>query len=100
MRGAGRGYTRVASTTLDDFRSRFPILGRRIYVNSCSQGALSTDVDDALGAFTESWHTGGSPWDQWVGELERLRTAFAATIGADADEIAICLLYTSDAADE
>ncbi|MBP7776214.1 MAG: aminotransferase class V-fold PLP-dependent enzyme [Acidobacteria bacterium] len=88
----------MASTTLDDFRSRFPILGRRIYVNSCSQGALSTDVDDALGAFTESWHTGGSPWDQWVGELERLRTAFAATIGADADEIAIMPNATTAAA--
>ena len=89
MRGAGEGYTRVPPMTLDDFRSRFPILGRRIYVNSCSQGALSTDVDDAIGAFTESWHTGGSPWDQWVGELERLRSAFAAMVGADADEIAV-----------
>jgi len=30
------------------FRSRFPIFGRRIYVNSCSQDALSTDVADAM----------------------------------------------------
>src|SRR5687768_9044534 len=75
--------------TLERFRSRFPILGRRIYVNSCSQGALSLDVESALVAFTESWHTHGSPWDRWVGEVERLRAAFAATIGADADEIAV-----------
>ena len=75
--------------TLERFRLRFPILGRRIYVNSCSQGALSLEVESALSAFTESWHTHGSPWDRWVGEVERLRAAFAATIGADADEIAV-----------
>lgn len=75
--------------TLDDFRARFPILGQRVYVNSCSQGALSIDVESAIGAFTASWHSGGSPWDQWVGEVERVRTLFAAMIGADADEIAV-----------
>jgi len=74
---------------LDRFRARFPILGRRVYVNSCSQGALSTDVETALTAFTESWHAGGSPWEQWVEEVERLRTLVAATIGAEADEVAI-----------
>jgi selenocysteine lyase/cysteine desulfurase len=72
-----------------EFRARFPILSRRVYVNSCSQGALSLDVDAALSAFTESWHTHGSPWDRWVGEVERLRTLFARAIGADADEIAV-----------
>ena len=50
--GASGGYTRVPATPLELFRSRFPILGRRVYVNSCSQGALSTDVQAALGAFT------------------------------------------------
>lgn len=75
--------------TLERFRARFPILGRRVYVNSCSQGALSLDVESALAAFTESWHTHGSPWDRWVGEVERLRAVFAAAIGADADEVAV-----------
>ena len=75
--------------TLERFRDRFPILGRRVYVNSCSQGALSLDVESALAMFTESWHTYGSPWDRWVGEVERLRAVFAAAIGADADEIAV-----------
>ncbi len=75
--------------TLERFRDRFPILGRRVYVNNCSQGALSLDVESALAAFIESWHTQGSPWDRWVGEVERLRAIFAAAIGADADEIAV-----------
>ena len=92
------GYTHVPATPLELFRSRFPLLGRRVYVNSCSQGALSTDVQAALGAFTTSWDTGGSPWDQWVGELERLRALFAATIGADVDEIAVMPNATTAAA--
>ncbi|MDH4064313.1 MAG: aminotransferase class V-fold PLP-dependent enzyme [Acidobacteriota bacterium] len=79
----------MPTTTLAQFRSRFPILGRRIYVNSCSQGALSLEVEAALGAFTESWHAHGSPWDRWVGEVERLRSVFATAIGADEDEIAV-----------
>ncbi len=75
--------------TLDGFRARFPLLARRVYVNSCSQGALSTDVAAALTAFTESWHAAGSPWDRWVAEVEHLRKTFAATVGAHPDEIAV-----------
>ena len=72
-----------------EFRARFPIFTRRVYVNSCSQGALSVDVDDAVRAFLESWHESGSPWERWVDEVEHLRTAFALSIGADRDEIAV-----------
>src|SRR2546425_2310224 len=71
------------------FRARFPILARRVYVNSCSQGALSTDVDEAMRAYLESWHESGSPWEMWVDEVERLRERFAASIGSGADEIAV-----------
>lgn len=74
---------------LDAFRARFPLLGRRVYVNSCSQGALSTDVEAAFADFTRSWHEHGSPWERWVAEVERLRGLVARTVGADADEIAI-----------
>jgi selenocysteine lyase/cysteine desulfurase len=83
---------------LQQFRSRFPILQRRVYVNSCSQGALSIDVEAAMAAFTESWHSGGSPWDVWVGELERLRARVAAFIGADVDEVAVMPNATTAAA--
>jgi selenocysteine lyase/cysteine desulfurase len=74
---------------LEDFRARFPILARRVYVNSCSQGALSTDVESALGAFMASWHEEGSPWERWIEEVERLRASAAALVGAGVDEIAI-----------
>jgi selenocysteine lyase/cysteine desulfurase len=79
----------MSRLTLEGFRARFPLLARRVYVNSCSQGALSTDVEAALSCFTRSWHEEGSPWERWVGEVERLRTALATLVGADADEIAI-----------
>jgi selenocysteine lyase/cysteine desulfurase len=75
--------------SLEDFRSRFPILRRRIYVNSCSQGALSIDVDEAMRAYLDSWHEGGSPWELWVELVERLRARFAVFVGADPDEIAV-----------
>lgn len=71
------------------FRSRFPIFGRRIYVNSCSQGALSTDVEASMQDYIASWHEAGSPWELWVEKVEELRSAFAASIGASRDEIAV-----------
>lgn len=77
------------TTALERFRARFPIFGHRVYLNSCSQGALSLEVEAAIATFVESWRTEGSPWDRWVGEVERLRASFAAAIGADADEIAV-----------
>jgi selenocysteine lyase/cysteine desulfurase len=77
------------ATALEQFRARFPIFGRRVYLNSCSQGALSLDVEAAIASFVESWRTAGSPWDRWVGEVEHLRASFAAAIGADLDEIAV-----------
>jgi len=75
--------------TLEEFRARFPIFTRRIYVNSCSQGALSIDVEEAMRAYLDSWHEHGSPWEMWVVQVERLRARFAASIGAGADEIAV-----------
>ena len=75
--------------SLQDFRSRFPILGRRVYVNNCSQGALSTDVTAAIGEYLSSWHEHGSPWELWVEHTERLRRSFAAAVGALPEEIAV-----------
>jgi selenocysteine lyase/cysteine desulfurase len=46
-------------------------------------------VQAAVAAFLDSWRSDGSPWDRWVGEVERLRALFAASIGADADEVAV-----------
>jgi selenocysteine lyase/cysteine desulfurase len=79
----------TAPLSLDAFRGRFPILKHRVYVNNCSQGALSEEVEAAFGSFLTSWRERGSPWDTWVDTVEQLRRQFAAAIGADADEVAI-----------
>jgi selenocysteine lyase/cysteine desulfurase len=75
-------------------RSRFPILSRKIYLNSCSQGALCDTVEDGFREYLASWHEHGSPWEIWVERYEAARTQFAQFIGATADEVAI-LPYAS-----
>ena len=77
------------STESDAIRSRFPIFQRKIYLNSCSQGALSHDVESALAAHIRSWHEDGSPWDRWVEIYEAARTSFARFIGASPEEVAV-----------
>jgi selenocysteine lyase/cysteine desulfurase len=71
------------------FRDRFPILERKAYLNSCSQGALSRDVVDAYGAYLADWEEKGAPWELWVERGEAVRAAFARLIGADSDEVAV-----------
>jgi len=74
---------------IQDIRSRFRIFQRKIYLNSCSQGALSDVVQAGLEDYIASWHEQGSPWEVWVDQYEAARTAFAQFINAGPDEIAI-----------
>ena len=76
-------------TNIASIRSRFPVFKKKVYLNSCSQGALSDAVEAALQEHIRSWHEEGSPWDRWVEEYEAARTAFAGFIGADPSEVAI-----------
>src|SRR5215467_14654314 len=70
-------------------RRRFPVLSEKIYLNSCSQGALSDTVRAAFSDYLLSWDVAGSPWDRWIDEYEAARKVFARFIGAHADEVAI-----------
>jgi selenocysteine lyase/cysteine desulfurase len=70
-------------------RHRFPIFEHRVYVNSCSQGALSDAVRDAYGRYLADWDEHGAPWDYWVGRSEAARAAFAGLVNADVEEIAV-----------
>ena len=72
-----------------DIRSRFRIFERKIYLNSCSQGALCDAVQAGLEDYIASWHEQGSPWETWVERYEAARTAFAQFINASPDEVAI-----------
>jgi len=72
-----------------EIRSRFKIFQSRIYLNTCSQGALSDAVESGFNEFLASWHEQGSPWETWVERYEAARTAFAEFIHASPDEVAI-----------
>lgn len=77
------------STAIETIRAQFPIFKSKIFLNSCSQGALSEAVEASLLAHIRSWHEQGSPWDRWVEEYENARTAFARFTGAERDEVAV-----------
>jgi selenocysteine lyase/cysteine desulfurase len=70
-------------------RHRFPILERLVYVNSCSQGALSDAVQAAYAAYLRDWDEQGAPWEYWVERAETARASFAALVGAEPDEVAV-----------
>lgn len=74
---------------MDGFRKRFPVLAEKIYLNSCSQGALSLDVEQGMLEYLRSWHRHGSPWDIWVDQYESGRGHFAQLIGAEPEEVAL-----------
>ena len=77
------------------FRRLFPIFDEKIYLSSCSQGALARPVEAALQAFITSWHTYGNPWESWVAELETLRHQFAHLISAAPEEVAVTTSVSS-----
>jgi selenocysteine lyase/cysteine desulfurase len=70
-------------------RSRFQLFHSKIYLNTCSQGALSDVVEAGFDEYIASWHAQGSPWDTWVERYEAARGAFAKFIHASSDEVAI-----------
>jgi len=73
----------------DRIRHRFPIFEQRVYINSCSQGALSNAVRASYQQYLADWDEHGAPWEYWVERQEAARAAFAGLINADADEVAV-----------
>jgi selenocysteine lyase/cysteine desulfurase len=70
-------------------RHRFPIFDRLVYINSCSQGALSDAVREAYGRYLADWDEHGAPWEYWVDQLEAARRSVAGLINSADDEVAI-----------
>jgi selenocysteine lyase/cysteine desulfurase len=79
----------LPEASLASIRSRFPVFQKKIYLNSCSQGALSGQVEAGFQEFLRTWHEHGSPWDLWVEHYEAARAVFARLIGAETDEVAL-----------
>src|SRR2546426_9396975 len=73
------------------YRSEFPILQRKTYLNSCSLGALSNRSMQRLAQFMEMWNEWGAHawYEIWMGEIAKARQKFATIIGAQVHEVAI-----------
>ncbi len=70
-------------------RHRFPIFERLVYLNSCSQGALSDAVRAAYLDYLDGWDDRGAPWDYWVERSESARASFARLVSAQPDDVAV-----------
>jgi len=79
----------VNNSTIAAIRGQFPVFQKKIYLNSCSQGALSGRVEAGFQEYLRIWHEQGSPWDVWVEHYETARAVFARFIGADPEEVAL-----------
>jgi selenocysteine lyase/cysteine desulfurase len=73
----------------DRIRHRFPIFEQRVYINSCSQGALSDSVRAAYERYLADWDEKGAPWEYWVERQEAARASFAGLVNADPEEVAV-----------
>ena len=70
-------------------RGRFPVFRDKVYVNSCSQGALSDTVRAAYEEYLDGWDANGAEWDHWVERSEAIRGRFAELLDVTPDEVAI-----------
>ncbi len=70
-------------------RGEFPIFETATYLNSCSQGALSRRVRDAVEGWLAGWDENGAAWDFWVERNEAFRSTIAALLHAGADDVAV-----------
>jgi selenocysteine lyase/cysteine desulfurase len=77
--------------SLARYRSEFPIFRDRIYLNTCSLGALGDRTRHKLAEFLDLWQSrGAAAWyDVWWAALSDLRARYAGLVGATPPEIAL-----------
>jgi len=73
------------------YRSEFPILQNKTFMNTCSLGALSQRSMSGVQEFLNMWgELGASAWYRlWVGKLAELRGAYGRVIGSPPENIAL-----------
>ena len=73
------------------YRNEFPIFRDKVYLNTCSLGALGDRTRRRLEEFLDLWQArGASAWyDVWWSALGELRERYARTVRARPDEIAL-----------
>src|SRR3954447_15953851 len=87
-RSSGRP-TLAVSSGVSACRTRFPIFDELVYINSCSQGALSDAVRAAYDEYLTGWDERGAPWDYWVERTDAARRAFAGLVNGAVDDVAV-----------
>src|SRR5213078_4558982 len=98
--GFKTGHVTVAHR-LARYRGEFPIFRDRIYLNTCSLGALGERARRKVTEFLDGWDTrGASAWyDVWWAALAELRERYARVIGATGEEISLALSAVAEALD-
>src|SRR3989449_9933809 len=89
---SGLTATRQAGAhPLAHYRGEFPIFRDKIYLNTCSLGALGERTRRRIAEFLDLWQErGASAWyDVWWAALGELRRRYARVIGATPEEIAL-----------
>src|SRR6266566_4476257 len=83
--------SRTAAHSLARYREEFPIFRDKIYLNTCSLGALGERTRRKLAEFVDLWQSrGASAWyDVWWAALGDLRRRYGSVIGATPEEIAL-----------
>ena len=81
----------TGSHALARYRSEFPIFRDRIYLNTCSLGALGERTRRKVAEFLDVWQSrGASAWyDVWWEGLGELRRRYGRIVGALPSEIAL-----------
>src|SRR5437879_9084383 len=83
--------TRQVGHPLAHYRGEFQIVRNKIYLNTCSLGALGERTRRRIAEFLDLWQErGASAWyDVWWAALQELRRRYARVIGATPEEIAL-----------
>jgi selenocysteine lyase/cysteine desulfurase len=79
----------MTEPNFERLRREFPVLARKVYLNSGSYGALANEVKAAFDAYLEERLLLGSNWDTWITKLESVRGSTASLLHAAPDEIAV-----------
>jgi selenocysteine lyase/cysteine desulfurase len=87
--GSCQARSTVSGQVGESIRGRFPVFRDKVYVNSCSQGALSDAVRAAYLEYLDGWDANGAEWGHWVERSEAIRGRFAQLLDVGADDVAI-----------
>jgi kynureninase len=76
--------------SITERRRQFPLCQDRVYLASCSCGALARPVQHAIEQFLSGWQEAGPAWeDAWYGEVLLAERRFAALYGVEERQVVL-----------